>query len=209
MYHTPRGSAKKRQNRWIITPPARAARPSPAATNRFLPTASHVAPRSGGPPRHRRSAKENAPARRPCNSDLERSLARQSLPFAKVNPRQARRFAEAIGQVAKTDRVDATVLARMGAALQLEATAALPEHMAELRALLVFRRGLVKDRTAAQARLKTARSPLLRRLLAQRLAQIARQVARVDGEMQAIARADPNLRARMDVLISIPGISTV
>ncbi|WP_366140092.1 transposase, partial [uncultured Jannaschia sp.] len=79
--------------------------------------------------------------------DLEQALARRGLPFAKVNPRQARRFAEAIGQVAKTDRVDAAILARMGVALQLEPTSALPEHMSELQDLLVYRRGLVKDRT--------------------------------------------------------------
>lgn len=97
----------------------------------------------------------------------------------------------------------------MAAALRLEPTAALPENSAELRDMLVFGRGFVKDRTAAQARLKTASSPLLVRLFAQPLAQIARQVAKVDGELEAIARADPNLPARLDILISIPGISTV
>lgn len=141
--------------------------------------------------------------------DLEHSLARQNLTFAKVNPRQARRFAEAIGQVAKTDKVDAAVLARMGVALQLEPTSALPEHVSELQDLLVFRRGLIKDRTAAQARLKTARPPLLRRFLAQRLAQIERQIGSVDGAMQTIICADPDLRERMEILVSIPGISTV
>ena len=144
-----------------------------------------------------------------CHRDLEQALARRGLPFAKVNPRQARRFAEAIGQVARTDRVDAAILARMGVALQLEPTSALPEHMCELQDLLVYRRGLVKDRTAAQARLKAARPKLLRRLLAQRLAQIERQIGSADGAMQALVRADPDLRARMDILVSIPGISTV
>lgn len=141
--------------------------------------------------------------------DLEQALARRGLTFAKVNPRQARRFAEAIGQVAKTDKVDAAVLARMGVALQLQPTSALPEHISELQELLVFRRGLIKDRTAAQARLKTARPPLLRRFLAQRLAQIERQIGSVDGAMQAIVRADPDLRDRMEIVVSIPGIATV
>ena len=52
---------------------------------------------------------------------LERALAKASLPVVKVNPRQARRFAEATGKLAKTDRMDAALLARMGALLQLEA----------------------------------------------------------------------------------------
>ncbi|MEM7730751.1 MAG: IS110 family transposase [Pseudomonadota bacterium] len=141
--------------------------------------------------------------------DLEQALARETLPFAKVNPRQARRFAEAIGQVAKTDRVDAMVLARMGGTLHLTSRAPISEHLAELQDLLVFRRGLIRDRTAAQTRLKTARPTLLRRLLGQRLAQIERQVASVDRAMQTIIDADPDLYARRDILVSIPGISTV
>ena len=50
---------------------------------------------------------------------LERALAAAGLPLVKVNPRQARRFAEASGRLAKTDRIDAEGLARMGAALAL------------------------------------------------------------------------------------------
>jgi transposase len=88
--------------------------------------------------------------------NLEHTLSRRGLTFAKVNPRQARRFAQAIGRVAKTDKVDAKVLARIGSALQLAPTVAQPEHMTELRDLLVFRRGLIKDRIAARTQLKTA-----------------------------------------------------
>jgi len=141
--------------------------------------------------------------------DLERALSRHGLTYSKVNPRQARRFAEAIGRVAKTDKVDSRVLARMGAALQLAPTVALPEHVANLQEFLVFRRALIKDRTAARTRLKTVRQPLLRRILNQRLAQIERQVTAVDNAMQDIIAADPGLRERLEILVSIPGISTV
>ena len=51
--------------------------------------------------------------------ELELMLGAQGLPFVKVNPRQARRFAQATGRLAKTDRVDAAMLARMGAVLAL------------------------------------------------------------------------------------------
>jgi len=94
-------------------------------------------------------------------------------------------------------------------ALDVEPSSVLPEHVSELQDLLVFRRELIRDRTAAQTRLKTARPPLLRRLLAQRLAQIERQIASVDSATQIIIDADPDLRARMEILVSIPGISTV
>ena len=52
---------------------------------------------------------------------LERALAAAGMPIAKVNPRQARRFAEATGNLAKTDALDAAMLTRMGAVLSLEA----------------------------------------------------------------------------------------
>jgi len=52
---------------------------------------------------------------------FERALSAAGLPLVKVNPRQARRFAEATGKLAKTDRLDAAMLARMGALLQLQA----------------------------------------------------------------------------------------
>ena len=96
-----------------------------------------------------------------------------------------------------------------GVALHLEPTSALPEHMSELQDLLVCRRGLVKDRTAAQARLETAGPKLLRRLLAQRLARIERQIGSVDGAVQAITGPDPDPCGRMETLASSPGISAV
>jgi len=141
--------------------------------------------------------------------ELERHLSRRGLAFAKVNPRQARRFAEAIGRVAKTDRLDAEMLARMGATLQLEPTVAQPEVVADLRDLLVFRRGLIKDRTAARTRLKMARQVVLRRFLTQRLAQVERQIARIDATMQALIASDTGLMERLSILVSIPGISLV
>lgn len=140
--------------------------------------------------------------------DLELMLTRRGLTFAKVKPRQARRFAEAMGRVAKTDRLDAEMLAKMGNALQLKPTQTHSEDLGELRELLVFRRGLIKDCTAARTRLKTARHAMLRRLLAQRLGQIERQLARVDAAMKVIMASNPDLANRSKILISIAGIST-
>src|SRR5258708_40246054 len=57
----------------------------------------------------------------PYHRAVERALGIAGVPFVKVNPRQARRFAEATGKLAKTDRLDAAILARMGAVLELEA----------------------------------------------------------------------------------------
>ena len=88
----------------------------------------------------------------PYHRAVERALGASSVPFVKVNPRQARRFAEATGKLAKTDRLDAAILARMGALLELEARPARSEVLLELKELYVAREALVKDRTAAKNR---------------------------------------------------------
>lgn len=137
---------------------------------------------------------------------LERRLGQAGLKLVKVNPLQARRFAEAIGRRAKTDAVDAAMLARFGALCQLPARPGVSETLADMKELLVARRALVKDRVAALNRAQALRSPLLRRLAAQRLRQVKRQIAAIDAALRALCRAAPALKARRPILLSIPGI---
>lgn len=137
---------------------------------------------------------------------LEAALASKDIPFVKVNPRQARRFAEATGTQAKTDRVDAMLLARMGAALDLAPCATRSETLHELRELHVARIGLVKDRTAARNRASIAEHAVLKRQGKARLALIDRQLAEIDACMTTMITQDPGLAERLDILISIPGI---
>jgi len=141
--------------------------------------------------------------------DLERRLGEAGYPLAKVNPRQARRFAEALGVRAKTDRADAAMLARMGAALALQPQPVKSEILHELNDLQVARRALVKDRTAAQNRAKALRLPLLKRQNAARLKRIEADLAQIDGAITAMIMAEPELGARHEILISIAGISGV
>ena len=138
---------------------------------------------------------------------LERSLASAGLPLAKINPRHARRFAEALGQLAKTDRLDAALLARFGALLEPPTRPVLSPTLDAMKELLVARQALIKDRTAALNRQKIVRSPLLRRHLDQRLRQIARQLAAVDAQLQSLCLADAALAPRLAILMSIPGIA--
>jgi transposase len=140
---------------------------------------------------------------------FERTLAKAGFPLVKVNPRRARRFAEAIGKLAKTDRCDAAMLARMGAALDLEQRPIVSETLDEMKELLTARDALIKDRTAAQIRAKTARAPLLCKQIAARLSQIARQLAAVEKALKALRRADADLNERFEILMSIPGVGEV
>jgi transposase len=137
---------------------------------------------------------------------FERALARAGLPMVKVNPRHARRFAEATGQLAKTDRLDAALLAKMGALLQLESRPAPEEAIVDLRDLHVARDALIKDRTAAKNRAKRLTIPLLKRQNADRLKHIERQIAAIETEIKARITSDPALTEKLEILTSIPGI---
>lgn len=138
---------------------------------------------------------------------FERAMGEAGLALCKVNPARARRFAEAIGQSAKTDRIDAAMLARMGAVLEPDARAAPSKTASDLKELHMMRAALVKDRTAAKNRAGTLTLPLLKRQLRQRLAAIDRQITQIEQAMQALIEADPELARKRDILISIPGIA--
>jgi transposase len=90
----------------------------------------------------------------PYHRGFECRLAEAGQPLVKVNPRQARRFAEATGKLAKTDRCDAAMLARMGAVLALTARPLCSALLNELKDLHIARAALIKDRTAAMRRSK-------------------------------------------------------
>jgi len=145
----------------------------------------------------------------PYHRAVERALGASGVPFVKVNPRQARRFAEATGKLAKTDRLDAAMLARMGAVLELEARPARSETLLELRELHIAREALVKDRTAAKNREKVLTLLLLKRQNAQRLEQIDRQIATVEAAILETIEADAGLSDRFAILTSIPGVSSI
>lgn len=140
---------------------------------------------------------------------FERTLAEAGLPMIKVNPRQARRFAEVIGKPAKTDRCDAAMLARMGAALELQPRPIVSETLDKMKEFLTARDALVKDRTAALTRRHTVRSPLLRAQLAARLRQIDNQITAIEKKLKELRRADPDVQERYEILISIPGVGDV
>jgi transposase len=129
----------------------------------------------------------------PYHRAVERALGASGVPLVKVNPRQAR-FAEATGKLAKTDRLDAVMLARMGAVLELEARPARSETLLELKELHIAREALVKDRTAAKNRGKVLTLPLLKRQNAQRLEQIDRQIATVEAAILETLKPMPASR---------------
>jgi len=136
-------------------------------------------------------------------------LGATGLPVAIINPRQARDFAKATGKLAKTDRIDAGVLAHFAQVLQPPVR---PLKDAESRALddmLNRRRQLVTMRVQEQFRLGSAASPLLKKSLAAHIAWLDKQIDEVDGDLERQLRASPLWRAKDELLRSIPGVGPV
>ena len=144
----------------------------------------------------------------PWHRAFEETLAGR-LPLSRVNALRARRFAQAMGEEAKTDRTDARVLAAMGSALELRRTEPRSPAQRDLDELVTARDALVKDRTAALNRQKHVRHRLLSRQLKNRLAQIGRQIKALDEEIAKVSEADAELSRRIEVLKSIAGVGPV
>ena len=134
---------------------------------------------------------------------FEQALSGQ-LPLHKINPLQARRFAQACGLRAKTDKVDASMLASMGAALCMEPDPVVSKEQHELKELQIERTALIKDRTRLKNRFKTQTLAITRRHTKARLAQVERQLKAIDGEIEKrLVQERPRAFA---ILKSIPGI---
>jgi transposase len=140
---------------------------------------------------------------------LERFLGARSIPYSKINPRQARDFAKATGKRAKTDKVDALMLARFGAVLKPLLGTSKGQALETLVELVHARRALVKDRTATRNRIETLELTLLRQQAEQRLQQIKRQITVIEAACKTLIGADEILARRFAILVSIPGLGTI
>ena len=139
---------------------------------------------------------------------LAGELASAGLAVAVVNPRQVRDFARSIGQLAKTDTLDARLLARFAAAVRPPARA-LPDAAAQqLRALVSRRRQLVEMLTAERNRLRGVPSTVRRRIEAH-VRFLRAELADVDRDLGDGVRASPLWREKEDLLRSVPGIGPV
>ena len=122
---------------------------------------------------------------------------------------RARRFAQAMGQEAKTNAVDARVLPAMGATVELRRVEVPPRARRGLDELRTARDGLMTERTAALNRRKHARHRLLKRQIKNRLDQIGRQIKALDAEIATLISVDEEMSRQARVLASVPGIADV
>jgi transposase len=131
------------------------------------------------------------------------------IAVALINPRRARRFAEALGQLAKTDRIDARILALIGERLRPGEVAPPTADEEALEELAGARRAALDERTAISNRLETTSSSFLRREFARQLRILDRHIDRIEREIRAMIVADPTLARHAEIIRSIPGMGPV
>jgi transposase len=136
------------------------------------------------------------------------ALTVAGLSVAVVNPRQVRDFAKATGQLAKSDALDARVLALFAARVQPPPRPLSPAVAQDLAALMARRRQLLEMRTAEQNRRPTL-APRLRAALDAHVVWLSQQIAALDEELDQTLRQSPVWREKEDLLRSIPGIGPV
>jgi len=137
------------------------------------------------------------------------ALAAAGLPVAVVNPRQIRDFARATGKLAKTDAIDAQVIAHFAAAVELTPRPLPDARAQEFSALLTRRRQVVEMITAERNRLRSAYSKVIRELIRDHIARLEQELAKLDDNLTHSVRGSSVWREKDDLLQSVPGVGPV
>lgn len=135
-------------------------------------------------------------------------LDRAGLPVALVNPRRVREFARAIGLSAKTDKLDARLLARFARDIKPERTALPTVDEQRLSALLARRKQLLDMLTAEQNRLGTA-PQALKELILEHIAWLKEHLQAIDKDIDDFNRQDPQRQEKQDLMRTVKGVGPV
>jgi transposase len=138
------------------------------------------------------------------------ALAGAGLPVVAVNPRQVRDFAKAMGQLAKTDAIDAAVLALFADRIRPQVRPLRDEETQELEALVVRRRQVVDMLTAEKNRLIAAPpSKRVRTAIGKTIKWFQKQLEEIDSDLDNAVKGSPIWREKDDLLQSVPGVGKV
>jgi transposase len=138
------------------------------------------------------------------------ALAGASLPVVAVNPRQVRDFAKATGQLAKTDAIDAALLALFADRIRPQIRPLRDEETQELEALVVRRRQVVDMITAEKNRLIAAPpSKRVRTAIGKTIKWLQRQLEEIDSDLDDAVKGSPIWREKDELLQSVPGVGKV
>ena len=137
---------------------------------------------------------------------LAATVQAEGFAVAVVNPRRIRDFARAAGQIAKTDKLDARIIAQFAATMEPMPTEQINESTQKLKALVARRNQLVGLHTAESNRLEHANGKEIRRSIAAVLKVIESQLKTIDRQITEHIDNTPRLRQRSEILDSVPGI---
>jgi transposase len=140
---------------------------------------------------------------------LQRSLHASAIAVAVIDPFRVRMFAKAQGIFAKTDRLDARVLAQFAIVMAPQVRPPAPEAMQELAELAQARDSAVAEQTALKNQLSAAIGGFLKRQLKRRLQRLAKDIAELSSEILARIQAEEGLSRRYAILTSMIGIGPI
>jgi transposase len=140
---------------------------------------------------------------------LLEALLQADLPVALVNPRHVRDLAKGLGSLAKTDAIDARMLAEFARLAEPRLSSKRPQKQAELQALVTCRRQLLDVRVAQTNRRRQTRSKSALRSIDAVLKTVNKQIERLEAEIDKLIASDDDLSRRNELLQSVPGVGPV
>ncbi len=144
-----------------------------------------------------------------CHRRAHRHLHDAGFHVAVMNPYRTRKFTDMMGQLAKTDAIDAKSLALFAAMVKPEAKAPPAPARADLAALPVAGRQISRQKGALQNQLSVTGHSLISRQMRARIKMAERHLAALDAELRQLLRREPDLKHRFDILTSIPGVGLI
>lgn len=136
------------------------------------------------------------------------ACGKAGLPFVVANPIHIRKFAGAIGQVAKTDKLDAQLIAHYGEAIKPELSQLKPDAIQLMSDMLARRQQLIKMQTMEKNRIQNMPKEVTA-LIKPILTAIKKQLEKVDGKLLKLIESSPEYQAKKDIIQSMPGVGNV
>jgi transposase len=141
--------------------------------------------------------------------EVHRVLCKKGYAVSVINPARPWFFARALGKLAKTDQLDARLLALMAESVDLKVSVPPCELMEELKELMAARQSAVDQQTALKNQLGETTGKFLVRELTKAREQTKKRIARIEKEITRLIKSDPVLERRYDIVCSIPGLGAI
>jgi transposase len=138
-----------------------------------------------------------------------RLLSQAGFAVAVINPQRSRQFSAVLGQLAKTDKIDARVLAQFGQLIAPDATPIPAKTLTELQEFIMTRQAFMADRSALTNRLMAAECSRIKSMIKRRIKSLNQDIATLDKRIMLLIASEEQLQRRYDILTSIKGIGPV